>query len=77
VLLNGHQNDAQEFSVVRGLVLHLDRNQRWTLAAKVRKVLFPEKRREGKDSMGSCSRTQKLVVPWVRLEVGFYSFFIA
>jgi hypothetical protein len=25
--------------------------------------------------MGSCNRTQQLVVPWVRLEIGFYSFF--
>jgi hypothetical protein len=25
--------------------------------------------------MGLCSGTWKLVVPWVRLEIGFYSFF--
>jgi hypothetical protein len=26
--------------------------------------------------MGACSRTQKPVVPWVRLEIGFYSLFV-
>jgi hypothetical protein len=34
------------FWVVRVLVLLLDGNQRWTQAAKVRKVLFVEKRKE-------------------------------
>jgi hypothetical protein len=32
---------------------------------------FYLQRRERKDCMGSCSGTQKLVVPWVRLEIGF------
>jgi hypothetical protein len=31
--------------------------------------------REEKGCMGLCSRTWKPVVPWVRLEIGFYSFF--
>jgi hypothetical protein len=47
--------------VVRVLVLHLDGNQRWTAAAKVRKVLFVEKRKE-RLHVGTCSRIQKLVV---------------
>jgi hypothetical protein len=29
-----------------GPLVHLDRNQRWTQAAKVRNVLFAEKRKE-------------------------------
>jgi hypothetical protein len=36
---------------------------------------FYWQRRERKGFMGSYSRTQKLVVLWVRLEIGFYSFF--
>jgi hypothetical protein len=50
--------------VVRVLGPLLDRA---TQAAKVREVLFVEKRKE--------TGTQKLVVPWTRLEIVFYSFF--
>jgi hypothetical protein len=58
--------------VVRVLVLCLDGNQRRIRAAKVKKFL---QRRKRKGHMGSCSGTWKLVVPWVRLEIGFYSLF--
>jgi hypothetical protein len=37
---------CRNFQVVRGLVPCLDGNQRWTPAAKVRKVLFADKRKE-------------------------------
>jgi hypothetical protein len=59
--------------VVSVLVRCLDGNQRWTSAAKVREVLFVEKKKER--PMEPCSRTWKLAVPWVRLEIVFYSFF--
>jgi hypothetical protein len=51
----------------------LDRDQKWTLAAKVRKVLFVEKRK--KRPPGVMQWDWKLVVPQVRLEIGLYSFF--
>jgi hypothetical protein len=37
---------------------------------------FYLQRRERKGLMDSCSGTQKHVVPWDRLEIGFYSFVI-
>jgi hypothetical protein len=50
-----------EFWVVRVLVLHLDGNQWWTEAIKVREVLFVEKRKE-RPPEGTCRGNQKLVV---------------
>jgi hypothetical protein len=42
---------------------------------QLRSKRFYLQRRERKGCMGSCSRTWELVVPWVRLKTGFYSFF--
>jgi hypothetical protein len=50
-----------------------------TPTAEVRKILFVEnsiveKRREWRHS-GECRGTRKPVIPWVRVRIGFYSFF--
>jgi hypothetical protein len=47
---------------------------RRTPAAEVGKILFVEKRRERLHG-GECRGTQKPVVPWVGLGIGFYSLF--
>jgi hypothetical protein len=60
--------------VVRVLVLRLGGNQRWTRAAKVKKVLFAEKRKERPHVVMQWN--WKAVVPWVTgWKSGFIAFF--
>jgi hypothetical protein len=61
--------------VVRALVLLFDGNQRWTQAAKVKKVLFAEKRKES-----LCSHAVgpgNWWSPGSGWKLGFKTFFIA
>jgi hypothetical protein len=64
---------CRNFWVVRVLCVLLDGTQRWTRAAKVRKILFVEKEKEM--LYGSVRKDPETSGPWVRLEIGFYSFF--
>jgi hypothetical protein len=56
------------------LILLWEWKHRQTPTAEVGKILFVEKRRERLNS-GECRGNQKLVVLWVRVGIGFYSFF--
>jgi hypothetical protein len=62
---------CRNFRVLRGFGLLLARKKRRTQAAKVRKILFAEKRKKKKRLHGGMQQDWKTVVPWVRWEIGF------